>query len=93
MSSEIKVNTISEYTSANGVTIDGVVVKDNAIARTYLTDPGKILQVVSATNSTEQSSIQKATIVSVVLETSGEKGQTHINVFYDSLKQYLASNN
>ena len=31
MSSEIKVNTISEYTSANGVTIDGVLIKDGAI--------------------------------------------------------------
>ena len=31
MSSEIKANTISEVTSANGVTIDGVNVKDSAI--------------------------------------------------------------
>tara|TARA_R100000406_G_scaffold4495_1_gene3155 strand:- start:3207 stop:3833 length:627 start_codon:yes stop_codon:yes gene_type:complete len=29
--SEIQVNTISEYTSANGVTIDGVKLKDNAV--------------------------------------------------------------
>ena len=29
--SEIQVNTINEYTSANGVTIDGVLLKDNAI--------------------------------------------------------------
>ena len=31
MSSELKVNTISEYTSANGVTIDGVNVKDSVV--------------------------------------------------------------
>tara|TARA_B100000902_G_C26949753_1_gene735188 strand:+ start:10 stop:723 length:714 start_codon:yes stop_codon:yes gene_type:complete len=31
MSSEIKVDTISEKTSANGVTIDGVKLKDNAV--------------------------------------------------------------
>ena len=29
--SEIQVNTINEYTGANGVTIDGVLVKDNAV--------------------------------------------------------------
>lgn len=31
MSSEIKVDTISEKTSANGVTIDGVLIKDGDI--------------------------------------------------------------
>jgi len=43
MSSEIKVDTISEKTSAAGVTIDGVLIKDNAIASSYisgLTTPG-----------------------------------------------------
>ena len=29
MASEIKVDTISEKTAANGVTIDGVLLKDN----------------------------------------------------------------
>ena len=29
MASEIKVDTISEKTSANGVTIDGALIKDN----------------------------------------------------------------
>jgi len=36
MASEVKVNTINEYTSANGVTIDGVLVKDGAIASSYI---------------------------------------------------------
>ena len=30
--SEIQVNTINEYTGANGVTIDGVLIKDNKLA-------------------------------------------------------------
>jgi len=36
MSSELKVDTISEKTSANGVTIDGVLLKDGAIASSYI---------------------------------------------------------
>ena len=36
MSSEIKVDTISEKTPAAGVTIDGVLIKDNAIASSYI---------------------------------------------------------
>jgi len=36
MASELKVDTISEKTSANGVTIDGVLIKDNAIASSYI---------------------------------------------------------
>ncbi len=31
MASEIKVDTISEKTSTNGVTIDGVLIKDGAV--------------------------------------------------------------
>ena len=31
MGSEIKVDTINERTSANGVTIDGVLIKDGAV--------------------------------------------------------------
>ena len=36
MASEIKVDTISEKTSANGVVIDGVTVKDGAIASSFI---------------------------------------------------------
>ena len=39
MSSEIKVDTISEKTSANGVVIDGVTLKDSKIGGT-ITIPG-----------------------------------------------------
>ena len=53
MSSEIKVDTISEKTSANGVVIDGVTVKDGGIASSFITGgTGKVLQVVQATSST-----------------------------------------
>jgi len=52
MSSELKVDTISEKTTASGVTIDGVLVKDGAIASSYITGAGKVLQVVQATYST-----------------------------------------
>jgi hypothetical protein len=38
--SEIQVNTINEYTSANGVTIDGVLIKDGAINKSYISDFG-----------------------------------------------------
>ena len=50
MSSEIKVDTISEKTSAAGVTIDGLLIKDGAIPSIA---GGKILQVVEGTHSTE----------------------------------------
>ena len=52
MSSEIKVDTISEKTSAAGVTIDGLLIKDGAIPSI---SGGKVLQVVSTTSSTAQS--------------------------------------
>ena len=34
--SELNVNTITEYTTNNGVTIDGVLIKDGAIASSYI---------------------------------------------------------
>ena len=47
MSSELKVDTISEKTSAGGVTVDGVLIKDNKLA----SGTGNVLQVVSGTDS------------------------------------------
>ena len=38
MSSELKVDTISEKTSANGVAIDSVTLKDGAVVGAALTD-------------------------------------------------------
>jgi hypothetical protein len=49
MASEIKVDTISEKTSANGVTIDGVLIKDSKLASGI----GNVLQVVTATTTTD----------------------------------------
>ena len=45
--SSLNVNTINEYTSANGVTIDGVLIKDNKLA----SGTGNVLQVVAGTDS------------------------------------------
>ena len=45
MSSEIKVDTISENTSANGVSIDGVTLKDNGITTTEINNSGGNLTV------------------------------------------------
>ena len=57
MSSELKVDTISEKTTASGVTIDGVLVKDGAIASSYISglSSGKVLQVVQGTLSSAAS--------------------------------------
>ena len=53
MSSELKVDTISEKTSAAGVTIDGLLIKDGAIPSI---SGGKILQVVQAQTTTQTQS-------------------------------------
>ena len=52
MASEIKVDTISEKTSANGVTIDGALIKDSKLASTA--GGGLVLlQTATASNSSE----------------------------------------
>lgn len=51
--SEIQVNTINEYTGANGVTIDGLLIKDGAIPSIA---GGKVLQVVTAETTTTTTS-------------------------------------
>jgi len=53
MSSIIKVDTISEKTSAAGVTIDGLLIKDGAIPSIA---GGKVLQVVTAETTTSTTS-------------------------------------
>ena len=45
--SSLNVNTINEYTSANGVTIDGVLIKDSKLA----SGTGNVLQVVQGTDN------------------------------------------
>ena len=55
MASEIKVDTISENTSANGVTIDGVLIKDGQVdgvdVSTLSLDTNGLVKVASATAS------------------------------------------
>jgi hypothetical protein len=53
MSSELKVDTISEKTTASGVTIDGLLIKDGAIPSI---PGGKLLQVVTNTDTGTTSS-------------------------------------
>ena len=48
ISDTIKIDTIAEKTSAAGVTIDGVLIKDNKLA----SGTGNVLQVVNATDTT-----------------------------------------
>ena len=50
--STVQVDTINESTTGSGVTIDGVLIKDGAIASSYITGAGKVLQVIQATTST-----------------------------------------
>ena len=52
MASEIKVDTISEKTSANGVSIDGLKIKD-VTSGSVMSKP--VLQVVTGTSSTDTS--------------------------------------
>lgn len=56
-SPSISTDTISEKTSASGVTIDGVLLKDGAIASSYISglSGGKVLQVVYAATSSSSS--------------------------------------
>ena len=46
--STLNVDNINEYTTGDGITIDGVLIKDNKLA----SGTGNVLQVVSATEST-----------------------------------------
>jgi hypothetical protein len=52
MASELKVDTISEKTTASGVTIDGLLIKDGAIPSI---PGGKVLQVVTGVTTTNSS--------------------------------------
>ena len=51
MSSEIKVDTISEITSANGVTIDGVKLKDNVVTVQGTSTTGGIIEIENTDTS------------------------------------------
>ena len=51
--STLQVNTINESTSASGVTIDGVLLKDSELASTYLSDGMVKLGSATASNSAD----------------------------------------
>jgi len=50
--STVQVDTINESTTGSGVTVDGVLIKDSAIASSYITGAGKVLQVVTGVTTT-----------------------------------------
>ena len=58
MASEIKVDTISEKTSANGVTIDGVLIKDSKIASSYISGGGLVYINSGTFSSTSQLTVE-----------------------------------
>lgn len=66
--STVQVDTINESTTGSGVTIDGVLIKDSAIASSYITGAGKVLQVVHNTEDTQYSN--GGTTATSVLSTS-----------------------
>ena len=62
MASELKVDTISEKTSANGVTIDGVLLKDGQVdgvdVSTLSLDTNNLVKLTSSTISSSTSAVQ-----------------------------------
>ena len=62
MASELKVDTISEKTSANGVTIDGVTLKDGQVdgvdVSTLSLDTNNLVKLTSSTISSSTSAVQ-----------------------------------
>jgi hypothetical protein len=53
--STVQVDAINESTTNAGVTVDGVLIKDGAIASSYITGAGKVLQVVTGVTTTNSS--------------------------------------
>lgn len=55
--SEIQVNTINEYTGANGVTIDGVLIKDGQVDGVDVSNTGLILLSSNAVSSSSGTTV------------------------------------
>ena len=95
MSSELKVDTISEKTSTNGVVIDGVTVKDGAIASSFISGltTGKVLQVVGATSSTEQqtTSTSYVDITNLTVSITPSATTSKVLIFYTDTTKTLRS--
>ena len=95
MSSELKVDKISEKTSTNGVVIDGVTVKDGAIASSFISGltTGKVLQVVGATSSTEQqtTSTSYVDITNLTVSITPSATTSKVLIFYTDTTKTLRS--
>ena len=96
MSSELKVDTISEKTSTNGVVVDGVTIKDGAIAGSFISglSTGKVLQVIEATSSTLQdtTSTSYIDITNITLDITPSATSSKIFVLYTDMNRTTRTN-
>jgi len=89
MASEIKVDTISEKTSANGVTIDGVSLKDSKIATANSVDSdayvdGSIDAVHLSANSVDSDSYVDGSIDAVHLSANSVDSDAYVDASIDT---------
>jgi len=90
MASEIKVDTISEKTSANGVTIDGVSLKDSKIATANSVDSdayvdGSIDEVHMSANSIDSDSYVDGSIDAVHLSANSVDSDAYVDGSIDTV--------
>ena len=92
MASEIKVDTISENTSAAGVTIDGVLIKDGKVDGVDVSNTGLVLidshdfsAATSVTRDNVFSSTYKTYLWECVIDSASATGYTDFNYGYNSL--------
>ena len=95
MASEIKVDTISEKTSANGVTIDGVSLKDSKIATANSVDSdayvdGSIDAVHLSANSVDSDSYVDGSIDAVHLSANSVDSDAYVDGSIDAV--HLSAN-
>ena len=84
MSSELKVDTISEKTSANGVTIDGALIKDSKLSASaggglVLLDSHDFSSATSVTRDNVFSSNYKTYLWELVIDSNSAVGYTDFN--------------
>ena len=88
MASEIKVDTISEKTSANGVSVDGLSIKDGGIQNAS----GTVLQVVTYQNIITASNTITSTSFTAIEQSSGTRLEIKITPKQSDSKILLISN-
>ena len=86
--SEIQVNTINEYTGANGVSVDGLSIKDGGIQNAS----GTVLQVVTYQNIITANNVVNSTSFTDIEQSSGTKLEIKITPKQSDSKILLISN-